>query len=158
MASKQRSDPKRQALREQGALNRKPDKVTDPLFQEDAFFDPRDLIQVKYEMLRRVHREGQKVSYTCSAFGVSRPVFYRTQEALEREGLPGLVPKKRGPRRGHKLTTEVVEFLQQERKQDKTLPFSALAEKVRERFGVKVHPRSIERVLGRSKKKPGGRK
>jgi transposase len=85
-------------------------------------------------------------------------VFYRTQEALEQEGLPGLVPKKRGPRRGHKLTAEVVEFLQQERKQDKTLAFSALAEKVRERFGVKVHPRSIERVLGRSKKKPGGRK
>jgi transposase len=158
MVNKQRPDPKRQALREQGALNRKADKVTDPLFQEDEFFDPHDVVQVKYEMLRRVHREGQKVSHACSAFGLSRPVFYQAQESLEREGLPGLVPKKRGPRRGHKLTPEVVAFVQRECKQDKTLPFSALAEKVRQRFGVKVHPRSIERVLGRSKKKPGGTK
>ena len=156
MASKQRPDPKRQALREQGSLNRKADKVTDPLFQQDEFFDPRDVVQVKYEMLRRVHREGQKVSHACSAFGVSRPVFYQAQEVLKREGLPGLVPKKRGPRRGHKLTPEVVDFVQQERKQDKSLSFSALAEKVRQRFGVKVHPRSIERVLGRSKKKRSG--
>ena len=151
MANQQRSDPKRQALREQGALNRKAGKVTDPLFQEDEFFDPHDVVQVKYEMLRRVHREGQKVRHACSAFGLSRPVFYQAQESLEREGLPGLVPKKRGPRRGHKLTPEVVDFVQRERKQDKTLPFSALAEKVRQRFGVKVHPRSIERVLGGSK-------
>ena len=158
MASNHRSDPKPQALRDSGALNRKSDNVTDPLFQEDAFFDPRDLVQVKYEMLRRVQREGQKVSHACSAFGVSRPVFYQAQDALEREGLPGLVPKKRGPRRGHKLTPEVVAFVQQESKQDKSLSYPSLAEKVRQRFGVKVHPRSIERVLGRLKKKPGRRK
>jgi hypothetical protein len=85
-------------------------------------------------------------------------VFYQAQGALEQRGLPGLVPKKRGPRGGHKLTAEVVEFLRQQRKADKTLPFSALAEKVRQRFGVKVHPRSIERVLGRPKKKQGGTK
>jgi hypothetical protein len=40
-------------------LNPSPERVTDELFQE--FFDPRDLVQVKYEMLRRVQTEGQPV-------------------------------------------------------------------------------------------------
>jgi hypothetical protein len=30
--------------------------VTDPLFRDSAFFDPDDLVQVKYEMLRSVQK------------------------------------------------------------------------------------------------------
>jgi transposase len=154
MPNGQRREPKQEALREHGALNPKPEQVTDPLFQQDPFFDPRDLVQVKYEMLRRVERDGQAVSQACSAFGLSRPSFYQAQTAFGREGLPGLVAKKRGPRGRHKLTPEVVEFVGQERQQDASLRWSALAERVRKRFGVDIHPRTIERVLGRSKKKP----
>ena len=46
-----------------------------------------------------------------SAF--SRPVLYQAQAALTRGGLAALVPKKPGPRRAHKLSPEVVDFLHQ---------------------------------------------
>jgi hypothetical protein len=39
---------KLEALRQQGTLNLHPEEVTDSRFQEDEFFDPRDLVQVKY--------------------------------------------------------------------------------------------------------------
>src|SRR5579863_4636758 len=50
------------ALLEEGTLNSSPGKVRDPKFQENEFFDPRDLVQVKYEMLRRVSVEKASVT------------------------------------------------------------------------------------------------
>jgi len=110
-------------------------------------------VQVKYEMLRRVHQEQASVSKTTAQFGFSRPTFYQVQTNFDKEGLPGLVPKKRGPRGAHKLTAEVVVFLRDSRNEEQGLSAQVLAQRVQERFGVTVHPRSIERVLGRRKKK-----
>jgi transposase len=149
---KKPEDPKRQALREQGALHRHPEKVTDGLFQENEFFDPRDLIQVKYEMLRRVSAEDKSASEAARTFGFSRPSFYQTKSAFDAEGLFGLVPKKRGPREGHKLTEDVVKFLRQVLQEEGPLGSQQLAEKIRVRFGIHVHRRTVERALG--KKKP----
>ena len=153
MADEKRPDSKLESLRTQGCVNRHPEAVGDRMFHEDDFFDPRDLVQVKYEMLRRVRREGMAIRTASSTFGFSRPAFYQAQFAFEREGLPGLVPKKRGPRGGHKLTEEVIEFVEQEQAKDGSAGISALAGLVTGRFGAKVHPRSIERALARSKKK-----
>src|SRR6476646_10065206 len=50
-------DAKRQALRQQASLNPHPEHVRDELFQGNDFFDADDLVQVKYEMLRRVHKD-----------------------------------------------------------------------------------------------------
>ena len=46
------TDTKIDRLRQSGTLNPRPDTVTDALFQDSAFFDPRDLLQVRYEMVR----------------------------------------------------------------------------------------------------------
>lgn len=147
-------DSKREALQRQGSLNPRPERVSDPLFTEDEFFDPRDLVQVKYEMLRRVRREEKTVVEACSSFGLSRPSFYQVQASFEQQGLGGLIPKKRGPRSRHKLTEEVMALVQSEREKDRTLAWSELSEKVKARFGIEVHPRSIERVFKGMKKKP----
>ena len=88
------------------------------LFRQYDFFDSPDLLQVKYEMLRRVEAEAHSVTATAAAFGLSRPSFYEARTAWQREGLAGLLPKKRGPRRGHKLTPEVVAFLERRRAED----------------------------------------
>lgn len=149
---KKPEDPKRKALREQGTLYRHPEKVTDGLFQESDFFDPRDLIQVKYEMLRRVRAKDKTTSEAAQTFGFSRPSFYQAKAAFEKEGLFGLVPKKRGPREGHKLTGEVVKFLRKVLEEEGPLGSQRLAEKIRSRFGLRVHRRTVERALG--KKKP----
>jgi transposase len=154
MAKKTNSpDPKSDNLRRRGSLHPHPESVTDPLFRSSEFFDSRDLVQVKYEMLRRVRIERRPITESASAFGFSRPSFYQAQASFERAGLSGLLPNKPGPKRSHKLSTDVVEFLEQLRRDDPSLRSSEMAARVLERFGLKVHPRSIERALARPKKK-----
>lgn len=153
MASPARRDPKAAALRQHGTLNPRPEGVHDPLFVPGEFFDARDLVQVKYEMVRRVRVDGQAVSQSAKAFGFSRPVFYHAQTALARAGLAGLVPQKPGPRRAHKLPPEVLAFLERARAADPALRAPALAQRVQGRFGYAVHPRSIERAFARAEKK-----
>jgi transposase len=146
-------DSKAESLHQQGVLNPHPKKVADPLFLRGEFFDPRDLVQVKYEMLRRVQIEGASITEATQAFGFSRPVFYQAQSLYYRAGLPGLIPQRPGPRHAHKLSDLIVDFLLQHRLRDPSLRAPALSELVREHFGLVVHPRSIERALERRRKK-----
>jgi|SRR5215467_7050610 transposase len=142
--------PKRQFLRQTGTLNPRPDRVTDELFTDGDFFDPNDLLQVKYEMLRRVRRDDFTVRQAAQLFGFSRPSFYQAQEAFTRGGLGALVPQKRGPRRAHKLSPKIVAFI------ERTIaanPEADLVAAVQQAFSISVHRRSIERALVRAKKK-----
>jgi len=149
-------DAKAEALRRQRVLNPKPEMVTDERFRGDEFFDPRDLVQVKYEMVRRVREEGVTVTEASERFGFSRPTFYEARRALEAEGLGGLVPKSPGPKGAHKLTEEVVVFVEGLRERSPGLGSEELARRIAERFGRSVHPRSIERALERREKKHQG--
>jgi transposase len=153
MPTSKRSDPKLDALRERRTLNPRPERVSDELFRESQFFDPRDLPQVKYEMLRRVQTEGVSVASAAKAFGFSRPSFYEAQSAFAGTGLEGLLPRKRGPRGAHKLSAEVMAFILDSRSKDAAATAASLAPVVQKRFGIKVHPRSIERALARQEKK-----
>ena len=142
------------ALHQHHALNPRPQRVTDPSFTAGApFFDPRDLVQVKYEMLRSVRREGRRTSQAARAFGFSRPSFYQIQALFDRGGLPALLPQRPGPRRAHKLSEAVVDLLEQALVKDPTLRATQLADLVRQQRNLEVHPRSIERALTRRRKK-----
>jgi hypothetical protein len=149
MTSTTRPAAKGAALRAAGALHPRPELVTDPLFAAHPFFDPRDLIQVKYELLRRVRVEEQTVSHAVAAFGLSRPAFYRARAAFARAGLPGLLPQRRGSRSPRKLRAEVHAFLAQVWSAEPALRPRDLAERVHERFGLRLHRRTIARHLGR---------
>jgi len=155
MPKAQRIPPKQAALRQAGVLNPHPERVRDPQFAASDFFDPHDLVQVKYEMVRRHQRDGETITEAADSFGLSRPAFYKAQAALEKEGLAGLIPKKRGPRGPHKLTEEVMQAISEWLVEDGSLDAEGLATRVKDRFGVTVHPVSIARVLkGRKKKRP----
>ena len=152
MAQKpKRNDPKEIVLRDCGALNTHP--VSDTLFSDSDFFDGRDLVQVKYEMLRRVHKEGESVSRATDSFGFSRPSFYKSFKDFEREGIPGLLPRKRGPHRRHKLTAEVLAFARQLSSGEHPLAITALLDEIEKHFGIRVHRRTLERVLLQPEKK-----
>jgi transposase len=146
-------DSKSRALREHGALHSRPEQVHDPLFQQSEFFDPRDLVLVKYEMLRRVRIEGISVTEAAETFGFSRVTFYQALDAFQTEGLAGLLPRRRGPKSASKLTDAVLAFIDRQRAADPDLRAPELAEKVRQRLGLSVHPRSIERALDRRAKR-----
>ena len=149
----QRKDAKTESLRESGALYPHPELITDPLFLKHEFFDARDLVQVKYEMLRRVEIDGLSITEAAQAFGFSRPSFYQAQSQFAQHGLPGLIRRRPGPRHASKLSDEVVAFLEEQLALDALLRAPALAEQVLKQFGLSVHPRSIERALGRHRKK-----
>jgi transposase len=148
-----KSDPKADTLRAQGCLHPHPEKVTDEAFLASEFFDRRDLVQVKYEMLRRARVDGQSVSQSAADFGLSRPSYYQAQAAYEAGGLPALLPKKPGPRRAHKLSEEVVRALREALAEEPELGPQELVALAEERFGIAVHRRSIERALARQEKK-----
>jgi transposase len=139
---------RQQALQDQRAVHPHPEAVTDPLFRDSAFFDPNDLVQVKYEMLRSVEKDGRAVVEAAEAFGLSRPVYYVTRELFSRDGLPGLLPHKRGPKRAHKLTDEALAALAQTVQEAERMPSGTeLAALLAERSGISAHPRSILRRL-----------
>jgi hypothetical protein len=72
-------DPKLTALTRSGTANARPKAVRSPAFIDSEFFDPRDLIQVRYEMLRRVRTEALSVTKVTKLFGVTRPTFYKSR-------------------------------------------------------------------------------
>src|SRR5262245_16041353 len=149
--ARRRDDPKEAALREARCLNPRPEAAADEAFTGGGeFFDARDLVQVKYEMVRRVRAEGQPVSRAAAAFGFSRPSYYQAAAAVDAGGLAGLVPARPGPRRAHKLTAEVVVFARELLDADPSLRSADLAGAIAGRFGITVHPRSVERALARA--------
>ena len=153
MPTHPRNAAKIQTLRQQGVLHPHPETVTDPLFQTGDFFDPHDLLQVKYEMIRRVEVDKAPVTDAAAAFGLSRPAFYQAQHAVAQQGLAGLIPRKRGPHGAHKLTPAVLEFVLRQRAASPSLTTAELIIQIQQQFGIAVHRRTIERHLARQEKK-----
>ena len=94
-----RDDAKEAALAASRTLNGDPQKVTDPAFAAGGFFDPADLLQVKYEMVRQVEVEGVPVS-AAGGVRVRARTFYNARAALAAGGLAALIPGKPGPKGG----------------------------------------------------------
>jgi transposase len=150
-ASNDRMRSKAEALAEEGTLNPAPEKVRDPKFQEDGFFDPRDIVQVKYEMLRRASVEKASVTDVSDEYGISRPTYYQAKADFEDGGVAGLMPKKRGPRGPHKIQGEVLAFLKAQISPGEPIRARELAKLVQKELGLDVHPRTIERAVGAKK-------
>jgi transposase len=144
-----RQDPKEEALAEARCLNPHPEQVTDPEFLASDFFDARDAVQVKYEMVRKALAGGAAVTEAAAAFGYSRPAYYAAAAALESSGLQGLVPARPGPRGASKLTDEICAWAEERLAAHPELRPAQLAGPVQQAFGVRAHPRSIERALAR---------
>ena len=143
-----RRTPRLKALQAVGATHPHPQAVTDALFLDSAFFDRNDLVQVKYEMLRSVQAGTHRVVQAAQAFGLSRPAFYVAQAVFAREGLPGLLPHKRGPKGPHKLTDDVLAVLAAAVQEVGCVPAGdVLARLLNERCGIDAHPRTIVRCL-----------
>jgi len=150
-ASDDRKRSKTELLAEDGTLNAAPEKVRDPKFHKDGFFDPRDAVQVKYEMLRRVSVEKASVTDASDEYGVSRPTYYQAKAEFDEAGIAGLVPKKRGPRGPHKIQAELLTFLRTQIVPGGPIRARDLAQLVQKQFGLDIHPRTIERAVGGKK-------
>ena len=140
-------------LQTMGLINPHPERVKAPWFLDGGFFDPLDLVQVRYEMLRHARQEGVPKVEAAGLFGVSRPTFYHLEAAFTLEGLKGLLPRQRGPKEGHKLKGELLALIESGQHEHPPQNARQLARRIREEHGVSVHPRSIECALARKKKR-----
>ena len=148
---RERKRTKLDALIEEGTLNPQPEKVSDPKFRPGEFFDPRDAVQVKYELLRRVLVEKVSVTGVAQEYGISRPTYYQAKADFDAGGIAGLVPKKRGPHGRHKLREEVMAFIEKYLVQGEPVRARDLAILIQREFGLEVHPRTIERAVKEKK-------
>jgi transposase len=148
-----RTDPKAYFLAQRGALHPHPQRVQDALFRGCTFFDPRDLVQVRYEMVRRFRVNGHPASAVARSFGVSRQSLYALARAFQGRGLPGLFPGKRGPKAPSKCPDVVLAFVQARLDESPGLTSDELLHDVRQRLGLHLHRRTLQRQRQRLGKK-----
>jgi transposase len=145
---------KRRALQQEGTLHPARTRVRAQLFWEHpTFFDARDELQVKYEMLRAHFVDGQAVTTVCDRFGYSRQTFYILQRRLARRGIAGLRDGRPGRVGPVKCTPDVVEFLRAQRTANPALSIPELVGRLARERDVQLHRRTVERLVGRGRKK-----
>ena len=153
MADRRDDTEKQDRLREAGTLNRTPEKVSDPMFAAGDFFDARDLLQVRYEMVRLVRLGDASLGQAAARFGVSRPTCFRMVKAFDGGGLQELIPARRGPRGPHKISPEILRFVENHRALHGRVGARRLVPLIEAEFGVRVHPRGLEKAIERLQKK-----
>jgi len=147
-------DSKEVALKKNGCFNSNYDNVSAAIFKTVPFFDKKDLVQVKYEMIRAASREEGSITEIADAYGFSRKSYYQINEVFQTGGLYALIPRKSGPKGPHKLTQEVLEFVDSYIAAHKNAKAIEISARLEAEKGIKVHPRTIYRYL---EKKTGPR-
>ncbi len=141
-------EDRRQRLKQEGTLHPNPEKVIADLVEKSPFFNPNDLMQMKYEMLRSVHVDQQSIATAAHTFGLSRVAYYHARNQYQEHGLAGLLPRKRGPKHPHKFTPEIMSFIEEKLATIEQPPdWKLLSKEIEGRFGILTHPRSIERAV-----------
>jgi transposase len=104
------------------------------------------LIERTNRSAKALKQEGYSIAQAAAEFGLSRPTIYQTQHHFQERGLEGLLPDKPGPKNPHKLTAEVRQHLRDLMAAEPELGARELARRVRQRFHVTLHPRTIEKA------------
>ena len=146
---------KADVLKENGTYNADSASVKADEFLHGIFFDPDDLVQVKYEMLRSVEKKESSISEASEKYGLSRQTYYVNKSALEKGGLAALIPKKTGPKEGFKLKDEGRRFIDKYLSEHPGATPHEINAAMAAGMGITVHDRTVSRYL--SKKRQGSR-
>ena len=136
-------------LKCQGLLNPRPERVTHPLFETLAFFDPLDLPQVRYEMLRAARVEDASVAEACRLLGFSREYFYRLERAFMERGYVALAGSPMGRPPLLALNQEIVTFIVHRKLEEPTLSGEQLRKEILRDYKVDCSRRTVERIVAK---------
>ncbi len=139
-------------LKQFKTLNIHPELVKDELFVNNDFFDPNDLMQVKYEMLRHITTDHWSVTKAKETFGISRPTCYKLNTNFQTQGLNSLLPEKRGPKTNSKLIPEIVDFINYQ-KNKQLLTWNQIIIVIKDKFNVSLHLRTAQQITNTFVKK-----
>jgi len=140
-------DPKTKFLQKEGLINPKPERVIHSMFQTYPFFDPLDLPQVRYEMLRIARVDQAPVTEACRLFGFSREYFYRLEREFMSRGYAGLLGSFRGRRPLIALNQELVNFVIHRKMTDPNLTGEDLRKELKTAYQVECSRRTVERII-----------
>lgn len=143
---------KTKALIENGSYNKNADSVSNPVFKGNPYFDPQDLVQVKYEMLRAVKAGGLNVSDASRQFGFSRTAYYKIEKRFCSAGVDGLCTQKTGPKLPSKITSDIEEYVAQLREGEPGITNDEIVERLKFEKGVSIHKRSLQRAQSKKKR------
>jgi len=138
---------KEDTLKKNGCFNSNYKNVSAAIFKTVPFFDKKDIVQVKYEMIRAASKEEGSITEIADAYGFSRKSYYQINEVFQTGGLYALIPKKSGPKGPHKLTQEVLEFIDTYLADHKNAKAIEISMQLEAEKGIKIHPRTIYRYL-----------
>ena len=146
------SKNKIRTLIENGSFNKSADSVNNSIFRSNPYFDPHDLVQVKYEMLRAVKTDGLNVSDASKQFGFSRTAYYKIEKRFSDAGVDGLCTQKTGPKFPSKITSDVEEYVAQLKEDNPDITNDDIIEKIKSEKGVSIHKRSLQRAQAKKKR------
>jgi len=138
---------KKDILHKIGALNRKPERITNSLFTEYDFFDPSDNVQIKYEMLRANQVDKKQVSHVCKQFGYSREAFYVILKRFKQQGFAGLLDSLRQKKDTLLINQDIVRMIIQTKFKDPNISGAKLANKINASFNTGYKKRTIEKAI-----------
>jgi len=138
---------KEDALKQNGCYNRNYESVAASIFKTASFFDRRDIVQVKYEMIRAAGNEEGSVTEISDAYGFSRKSYYQILKAFQAGGLYALIPQKTGPKSPHKLKPEATAFIDSFLISNTNAKPKEISAALEAEMGISIHPRSIYRYL-----------
>lgn len=136
---------KKDILTKNGTFNKNYDKVSEQKFISDDFFDPQDLVQIKYEMLRTARDSERNISEVADAFGFSRAAFYKIKASFEQEGISAFNPDKSGPKGAKKFTEEHQRFVDNYLTTHPKTSSDNLTVILKRERGIEISKRTIER-------------
>lgn len=143
------NDAKTKFLQKEGLINPKPERVIHSIFQTHDFFDPLDLPQVRYEMLRIARVERIPVTDACRLFGFSREYFYRLEREFMSRGYVSLLGSFRGRRPLIALNQEIVNFIIHRKMTTPSLTGEDLRNEIKTSYQVECSRRTVERIIER---------
>lgn len=141
------AESKKGFLEQEGLLNPKPERVSHPLFETLDFFDPLDLPQVRYEMVRSARVEKNTVAQACKLFGFSREYFYKLERAFMARGYIALLGSTMGRRPIIALNQEVVNFIVHRKIEEPKISGEKLRQEIQQFYNVDCSCRTVERIV-----------
>lgn len=144
------TDTKKQFLRKEGLINPKPERVCYKHFESNDFFDPMDLPQVRYEMIRTARVENISVANACRLFGFSREYFYKLERKFMEHGFVALLGSQKGRRPLIALNNEIVNFIIHRKVDNPNLSGEDLRKEILKIHKLDCSRRTVERIIEKS--------
>ena len=147
---------KEEHLRATQTFNTNYAKINDPIFQRSGIMDPRDLLLVRFELVRSLELDGKPIEEVCSQYGISPCTARRYVRDMKERGLIALVPEKRGPNGPSVMTDEIANYIDKYLTDHPKASAGKVYQSLVDAKKVTIGKRTVERYIS-SKKGKGGR-